>query len=219
MASPMRYLREPHGMNSSPSSNAFVRYSEMSLRLTRKSDSLNEYRTFHPILPYFLRSSTTACKKASTKRHGRKAQCGHSSNVAWSTFAYVARMFSLSPSGGSVVTFSAFCKMPSGKAGLGMVVSQRRKSSCGFFICSRIFSKRLSHEVRRWQFWSSTQSPFLEPVSSMPSATGPCPCPRAHSLSFGPVKPSSSPSIWMSDPGSAPGLKMNTRGMMGVDWL
>jgi hypothetical protein len=44
------------------------------------------------------------------------------------------------------------CRMPIGKAGVGSVVIHKRKSSCGLWSCSRIFSNVFSHEGSRWQF-------------------------------------------------------------------
>jgi hypothetical protein len=54
----------------------------------------------------FLRSSTTACRNASTYRQGLSAQCGHSSSTLASILLYVDLMLSFRPSGGSVTTCS-----------------------------------------------------------------------------------------------------------------
>ena len=56
--------------------------------------------------------STTACKNASTYKHGLKAQCGQLSNIVVSMRLYVDRILSLSPSGGSVTILRLRCKIP-----------------------------------------------------------------------------------------------------------
>ena len=45
-------------------------------------------------------------------------------------------MLSLRPLGGSLTTLSERCRMPSGKASVGSVVSHRRKSGCGLVTCN-----------------------------------------------------------------------------------
>merc|ERR1719420_2337107 len=120
--------------------------------LTRKSDSLKSYGTFHPILPYLRRSCTTAWKNANVYTSGLKRLCGHAASSASSTFEYVCLIFSLSPFGGSVTTFNDICKIERGKLSDGSVVIQSLNSLCGFissifsrmpssFICSHLQSK------------------------------------------------------------------------------
>ncbi len=100
----MRYLRLFHGILGSLLSTALSRYVlRMSIH-TWKSDSLKSYETFQPILPYFLRSCTTAWKNASTNTRDEKAEWGHSANAWVEILKYVLRRFSFNPLGGSVTT-------------------------------------------------------------------------------------------------------------------
>ena len=208
----------PHGNVSSPLSCAFVRYVLMSRCEMRKSVSLKSYDTFHPSLPYLRRSCATAWKNASTYVSGRYPGCGQSLSVRSVIFAYVARMFSFKPFGGSVTTFSDRCKIPSGNLSVGSVVSHKRNSFAGLVIFSKIFSSVLSHEGNRWQFWSITHSPRALPISSISAAFGPMPCPSAMYFSFAPgLYPMRSPSRNTSNAGSAPGESTNTTGVSALD--
>mmetsp|Transcript_36345 Transcript_36345/g.86019 ORF Transcript_36345/g.86019 Transcript_36345/m.86019 type:complete len:282 (-) Transcript_36345:11152-11997(-) len=125
-------------------------------------------------------------------------------------------MFSFSPFGGSVTTLRHFWRMPRGKASVGSVVIHNRKSVCGFVVCSRIFSRVLSHDARRWQLRSMIHCPRAAPVSSICCAALPCPWPSAMNLSFGPPKPSLSASEKTSYAGSAPGESTNSTGVSGA---
>merc|ERR1712070_763794 len=110
---------------------ALVRYVFMILKLTRKSDSLKSYATFHPMRPYFRLSCTTAWKKASTYTNGRNRLCGHDARSSSSTLEYDCRMLSFSPFGGSVTTLRDIWRMLSGKFSVGSVVIHSRKSLFG----------------------------------------------------------------------------------------
>lgn len=107
LTSPIRYFRLFQGIFVSPRSNDFCRYVFKISIHTWKSDSLKSYEIFQPILPYFLRSCTTAWKKASTKTRDEKALCGHSIRAVLEILWYVLRKFSFRPLGGSVTT----CKL------------------------------------------------------------------------------------------------------------
>jgi hypothetical protein len=72
-----------------------------------------------------------AWKKLTTKTKGLNASCGHSFNDYSESFEIVDLILSFNPSGGSVTTFNAFCKIPNGKASVGCVVSQSLKSLLG----------------------------------------------------------------------------------------
>ena len=83
----------------------------MPMMYTWKSDSLKSYEMFQPILPYFLRSCTTAWKNASTNTSEGNASCGHSRSASAEILKYVLRMFSLRPFGGSVTTYKGKVKV------------------------------------------------------------------------------------------------------------
>lgn len=96
------------------------------------------------------------------------------------------------PLGGSLVSFTPFCSTGTGKYGAGMDVRKRRKSALmgpasdvparRSASVSTIFSSCGIHDLARWQFCSSTQSPELHAASMSACARGPCPCPSEMSF-------------------------------------
>mmetsp|Transcript_40459 Transcript_40459/g.55069 ORF Transcript_40459/g.55069 Transcript_40459/m.55069 type:complete len:292 (+) Transcript_40459:687-1562(+) len=123
------------------------------------------------------------------------------------------------PFGGSFVILIPFWSTGIGKLGLGLLVSQRRNSSCVSPAFSSASSSSISsfgsHEMARWQFWRQIQSPFTAPAFMRDSAIGPCPWPmlmiRRLSLMFFPLD---APRAIRLSFGSAPELRMK---MSGVD--
>merc|ERR1719446_1238385 len=84
------------------------------------------------------------------------------------------------PFGGSKVSLHEACSTGTGKYFAGIEVSHSRKSSWlvdSAGKASTIFSSLGIHDLARWQFWSTTQSPFLHDFSMSAAAIGPWPCP------------------------------------------
>mmetsp|Transcript_66851 Transcript_66851/g.164804 ORF Transcript_66851/g.164804 Transcript_66851/m.164804 type:complete len:235 (+) Transcript_66851:696-1400(+) len=173
---------------------------------------------FQPRGPNLRRSCMMAWNQHSEKVSFLYAStCLHSSNCSSVNAEKLPITFALRPLGGSRVILTAFCKTATGNCGLGMAVSQRRKSGCSAE--GSKFSTRASilgiHDTARWQFCSRSHMPFLPASSSFRSAMGPCPCPREIESSLS-LKPISSAKEIHAMVGSAPELSTKIRGTVAV---
>mmetsp|Transcript_56930 Transcript_56930/g.151591 ORF Transcript_56930/g.151591 Transcript_56930/m.151591 type:complete len:300 (-) Transcript_56930:251-1150(-) len=125
-------------------------------------------------------------------------------------------MFALRPLGGSVVIFTALCRMPIGKESSGADDSHKRNCGCGWRagIPSMILSSSPSHDIIRWQLASSTQWPSSTPLSMRRSACGACPWPSAIVLNVI-CFCSASCNSWLV--GSTPGESTKMSGAVAVE--
>jgi hypothetical protein len=135
-----------------------------------------------PSGPNFRRSCTTAWKKVRPKSsffhsYGLVAMFSKSACVI---AAHVPMRLARMPLGGSKVSLHDVCSTGVGKYFAGIDVSHSRKSSWMVVSIgkpSTIFSSLGIQLLARWQFCSTTQSPFLDDFSMIAAAIGPCPCP------------------------------------------
>jgi hypothetical protein len=119
------------------------------------------------------------------------------------------------PLGGSKVILAADCSTGTGKYLAGIDVSHSRNSS--FMLscvakASTIFSSLGIHDLARWQFCSTTQSPLRVAVSISRSAIGPCPWPSEMAC-IRSSRPISVAKRMMVDIGSAPAERTKTSGV------
>ena len=142
---------------------------------------------------------------------------GHSLKISSESLEYVFLMFWPKPSGGSVTTLIDFWRIPNGKLSVGEVVSQSLKALSGFVIFSYITSSFFNQDTSKWQFYNITQWPLIAPPSTYCLAWSPIPYPKARNLNLFIPKPIASTSYWTSLKGSAPGLNINTIGVLFVD--
>merc|ERR1719361_585278 len=116
-----------------------------------------------------------------------------------------------------------FWRTATGNFWEGMEVSHRRYSgsmlSASWEVCSSRRSSVGSHDTHKWQFCKQTHSPFSLPDFIRFAAIGPCPCPREMKLKrpFSDVSPFSLASFMRNDIGSAPVLRTNTIGVVGLE--
>ena len=142
--------------------------------------------------------------------------CWQRSRSASESFEYEDLMLSLIPSGGSVTTFNALCRIPRGNLSVGAVVSHSLKFGSGFYFLSSsdsiMTSSSFNQEVNKWQFSSNTQWPLVVPALIRLLALSPIPWPNETYLNcFAAVLLPSfcwSQSFSISSCGSAPGDKI-----------
>mmetsp|Transcript_3517 Transcript_3517/g.8442 ORF Transcript_3517/g.8442 Transcript_3517/m.8442 type:complete len:210 (-) Transcript_3517:1964-2593(-) len=179
---------------------------------------------FQPKGPYVHLSWMRAWKKHKPNNiflnacwHASPRTAPASSNQSLSRERYARSRFDFRPFGGSLVIFRPFCKTLTGKSGLGIAVSHKRKLSWTLSGCksSTKASSFPIHDDAKWQFWRMTHKPWSRPSAMAFSALGPWPCPSDTDccLSFMPILTASRT---ISAMGSAPEDNTKIRGVTGL---